>query len=142
MPLLKQSYRRVAQGNGLELAKIKAVDEVESRGEGFLPSVEPKILFEAHWFSRFTDGKHDDTHPAISSPEWNPSLYEGGAAEHDRLQEATDRNREAALKSASWGRFQIMGFNWKACGYESLQAFVNGMYESEEEHLRAFRVFD
>jgi hypothetical protein len=50
-------------------------------------------------------------------------------------------DREAALKSASWGRFQIMGFNWNKCGYDSLQAFVNGMYESEEEHLRAFTEF-
>jgi hypothetical protein len=141
MPLSEQSYQQVAQGTGLEPAKIKAVDEVESRGEGFLPSGEPKILFEAHWFSRFTDGKYDESHPEISSPEWDPSLYEGGAAEHDRLQEATDLNRKAALKSASWGRFQIMGFNWKTCGYESLQAFVNGMYESEEEHLRAFLAF-
>jgi hypothetical protein len=141
MPLSEQSYRQVAQGTGLEPEKIKAVDEVESRGEGFLPSGEPRILFEAHWFSRFTDGKYDESHPEISSPEWDPSLYEGGAAEHDRLQEATDLNRDAALKSASWGRFQIMGFNWQACGYDSLQAFVNGMYESEEEHLRAFLAF-
>jgi hypothetical protein len=108
---------------------------------GFLPSGEPKILFEAHWFSRFTDGKYDDSHPEISSPEWDPSLYAGGAAEHDRLQKATDLNRAAGLKSASWGRFQIMGFNWEVCGYEGLQAFINGMYESEEEHLRAFLAF-
>jgi hypothetical protein len=31
-----------------------------------------------------------------------------------------------------------MGFNWKALGYESLQEFVNRMYESEGQHLDAF----
>lgn len=32
------------------------------------------ILFEAHWFSRFTDGRYDDFHPDISGPEWASSL--------------------------------------------------------------------
>jgi hypothetical protein len=141
MSLSEEDYQRVARSPNIEPAKIKAVDQVESRGEGFLPSGEPKILFEAHWFSRFTDGKYDDSHPKISSPEWDPDLYEGGPAEQDRLQKATDLNREAGLKSASWGRFQIMGFNWDMCGYDSLQAFVNGMYKSEAEHLRAFLSF-
>ena len=141
MPLSNEDYQRAAQGPNLEPAKIKAVDQVESQGEGFLPSGEPKILFEAHWFSRLTDGKYDDSHPDISSPEWNPDLYEGGQGEHDRLQKAVEPNRNAALKSASWGRFQIMGLNWQKCGYKSLQAFINGMYESEREHLHAFISF-
>lgn len=141
MPISNETYEDVAERVDVEPAKIEAVDEIESRGEGFLPTGEPKILFEAHWFSEFTDGRYDETHPEISSPSWNQDLYEGGAAEHDRLQRAVELNREAALKSASWGRFQIMGFNWDKCGYESLQAFINGMYDSEEEHLRAFLEF-
>ena len=48
--------------------------------------------------------------------------------------EAAHLNRIAALKSASWGKFQLMGFNYKLCGFNSLQAFVNAMYKNEEEN--------
>ena len=48
---------------------------------------------------------------------------------------------QAALESASWGRFQIMGFNFAACGYKSVMAFVRAMYESEGKQLDAFVAF-
>ena len=44
----------------------------------------------------------------------------------------------AALKSASWGLFQIMGFNHAVCGFETVHAFASAMYESERRHLLAF----
>ena len=31
-----------------------------------------------------------------------------------------------------------MGFNWRELGYKTLQAFVNAMYRSEDEHLDSF----
>ena len=34
-------------------------------------------------------------------------------------------DRQCALESASWGAFQIMGYHWKTCGYETLQQFIN-----------------
>ena len=138
MALASQDFKEAAQKLDVDPAAIRAVDDIESRGSGFFGSGDPKILFEAHWFSNFTNGKYDDTHPNISSPQWDRSLYEGGQAEHRRLQEATELNRAAGLKSASWGRYQIMGFNWSECGYSELQHFINDMYESEKEHLGAF----
>ena len=47
-------------------------------------------------------------------------------------------DRAAALQSASWGMFQIMGFNYQACGYSSVESFVEDMFKSESEHLSAF----
>lgn len=138
MSLSEEAFEEAACDLGVEPAKIRAVDEIESRGSGFLESGEPKILFEAHWFSRFTDGQYDDSHPNISSPRWDRSLYKGGQAEHERLQKAVNLNRSAALKSASWGRYQIMGFNWSECGFSSLQKFINAMYDDEKVHLGAF----
>jgi len=138
MSISDEAFRKAADELGVEAAKIRAVSAVESRHSGFLDSGEPKILLEAHWFSRFTDGGYDNSHPNISSPHWNRDLYKGGQAEHDRLQKAVELDRKAALKSASWGKFQIMGFHWSICGYENLQQFINAMYESEESHLEAF----
>lgn len=138
MALGQEDYEWAAMQLGCEVAAIRAVAEVESGGDGFLPTGEPKILFEAHHFSRLTNNKYDKTHPNISSPTWNRKLYKGGIKEHVRLQAASALDRTAALKSASWGKFQIMGFNWNMTGYPSLQAFIDGMYEGEFGQLKAF----
>ena len=37
--------------------------------------------------------------------------------------------------------FQIMGFHWESLGYASAKAFVDLMYKSEGEHLKAFAKF-
>lgn len=121
-----------------EVASIKAVNEVEAGKSGFFPSGRPKILFEAHHFSRLTGHKFDRSHPNISSPKWNRALYKGGEQEYSRLVEALALDHRAALQSASWGRFQIMGFNYKVSGFDSVDAFVAAMYASEGKQLEAF----
>ena len=136
--LTEQDYKEAADLVGCEIAAIKAVTKVESNGNGFLDDGRPKILFEAHIFSRLTNRMYDATYPKISSKEWNRSLYYGGAREHDRLEVACKLNREAGLKSASWGLFQIMGFNHSQCGFSTIQSFINAMYDSERQHLLAF----
>lgn len=136
--LVPQDFQTAAAFLGVAVATIKAVAEVESLGGGFYPDGQPKILFEAHIFSRRTKGVYDKTNPNLSSSKWNRTLYLGGAKEHTRLAEAIKLNREAALESASWGMFQIMGFNFSRCGFLNVQAFVNAMYESEAAQLLAF----
>lgn len=138
MKLTDADIARAASLLGCEPAMIRAVAAVESAGDGFLPDNRPKILFEAHVFSRLTGHVFDESHPGISSRTWNRALYKGGKAEYDRLAEAVRLNRDAALQSASWGKFQLMGFNWRRCGFESLQDFVDAMGKSEGEHLTAF----
>lgn len=131
-------YTRAAQLLGCETAAVRAVAALESAGDGFLEDGRPKVLFEAHVFSRLTGHRFDDKYPEISSRAWNPALYIGGAREHDRLARAAALDREAALQSASWGKFQLMGFNWKRCEFGSLQDFVAAMYRSDGEQLTAF----
>lgn len=122
-----------------DLPAIQAVAEVESPVGGFLPDGRPTILFEAHIFSNLTQGRYNGDYPNISSPRWNRKLYGAtGAHQHDRLALAAGLNRSAALQAASWGRFQVMGFNYKVCGYNTLQSFINAMYRSERDHLDAF----
>jgi hypothetical protein len=131
-------YTRASQLLGCDVASIRAVAAVESAGTGFLEDGRPKILFEAHVFSRLTGHAFDESHPNVSSRTWNRALYEGGAAEHGRLEFAARLNRDAALQAASWGKFQLMGFNWQRCGAATLQEFINAMYRSEGDHLTAF----
>lgn len=137
--ITEADYQREAKRLGCDVAAIKAVAAVESSGDGFLSSGDPKILFEAHVFDRLTGGRYRKSHPNISSARWDKSLYgPGGAHQHKRLQQAVALDRNAALQSASWGKFQVMGFNWELVGRRSLQAFINAQYLSEAEHLRDF----
>lgn len=133
-----EDHQKAAQLLGCEVAIIHAVVAVESSGSGFLPSGRPKILFEAHKFSEQTGRRYDRSHPKISSPTWNRTLYSSAEGEYKRLALAIELDETAALKSASWGLFQIMGFNFKACGYESVQTYVRDMFVSEAQHLQAF----
>jgi peptidoglycan hydrolase-like protein with peptidoglycan-binding domain len=133
----RSDYIDVARMIGTDAATIRAVVEVEAAGSGFFGDGRPKILFEAHWFSAFTNGRYDYQYPNISSPVWNRSLYIGGVGEWDRLYQALRLDRAGALKSASWGLGQIMGFNHRAAGYTDVEAFVKDMHQSEGKHLTA-----
>ncbi|CAA0152172.1 N-acetylmuramidase family protein [Tenacibaculum maritimum] len=136
-PTLNESdFIDAAKQLNVSVAVIKAVCEVEAPRGGFLRYGQPVILFERHKFHQFTEGIYSKTNSDISNP--RPGGYLGYSQEHLRLQKATKLNREAGLKSASWGRFQIMGFNYKLCGFTSLQKFINAMYRSEKSQLDAF----
>ena len=125
---------------GCQVAAVKAVTQVESRGSGFLASGEPVILFERHWMYKLLVKK--GVTPVISDV-CDPKAggYKGGKAEHDRLAKAVLIDRDCALQSASWGLFQIMGFNYKILGYANIQAFVNDACKSEATQLNMFVKF-
>lgn len=140
--LTEEDFQNASADNNLPVAAIKAVCKIEAPRGGFDANGLPVILFEGHWFSHFTDGAYDTSHPTISYPKWTRRFYAGtNTGEHARLAEASALNRDAALQSASWGKFQIMGFNHLSAGFPVLQDFVNAMYDSEVAHLRAFISF-
>lgn len=123
-----------------DIAAIKAVAEVESGPYGaFLDGgSEPTILFEPHYFHQFTGGKYDKTHPKLSYPKWKPGQYGKMSEQHDKLAAAAKLDREAALKSCSWGAYQIMGANYRRAGFGSVQSMVTAAYKDADSHLRMF----
>lgn len=137
MTLRDEDIAAAAQQLGVEPAVVHAVDEIESRGHGFLPDKRPTILFERHIFSRRTGHRYDIGHPGISNPKAG-GYGAGGAHQYDRLAAAIALDRKAALQSASFGRYQVMGFNAEICGWADVETFVASMMESESEHLKAF----
>lgn len=122
-----------------QVAAVRAVIDVESRG-GFLPDKRPKILFERHYFHRLSGGSFGGAHPDISHPVWG-GYGAGGAAQYDRLHRAIALNRDAALRSASWGSFQIMGDNCKMVGFANVEDFVAAMVSGAPAHLMTFVKF-
>ncbi|MEM6743381.1 MAG: N-acetylmuramidase family protein [Pseudomonadota bacterium] len=139
-PLSDGAYAAAAQRIGCEPAAVLAVAQVESRGHGFLPSGRPAVLFERHIFQRYSRGRFARTHPHLSNRTWG-GYGAGGEAQHHRLAEALTLDRAAALQSASWGQFQIMGLHWEGLGYASPDAFVAAMCDGLDAQLDAFLRF-
>lgn len=136
MNLVAADFARAAAMLDCEVAAIQAVAEVESLGAGFLLDGRPKILFERHVFHRLTGGKFAAANPDISSG--TPGGYAGGVGEYARLYRAVQLDGDAAVQSASWGAFQIMGFNWQACGEASLTGFLLAVHHDDAAHLGLF----
>jgi N-acetylmuramidase len=145
--LTEQDYAAAARSLGCEVAAIEAVAEVETCGAGFLQDGRLRILFEGHIFHQFTGGRFAPDHPTICHPHATHDFYckgdleTRGAGELKRLEQAMALDPTAARKSCSIGRFQVMGFNYEVCGYESVDQFWDALSRSEADHLNAFCAF-
>lgn len=142
--LTAADFERAAGELVVEVAAIRAAVEVESAGPGFLPDGRVGILFERHKFYKYISEKKgpgvakemQSTHPNICNPERGG--YGGGEKEWTRMAVAEAIDAECAAKSASWGMFQVMGFNYTLAGWNTALAFARDMQISERFHLKAF----
>ncbi|TBW37012.1 N-acetylmuramidase family protein [Siculibacillus lacustris] len=132
-------------GHDISPLLIKAFAEVESGGKsGFGPDLRPIIAYEGHIFRRLSKHRFDKTHPLLSypykkkaGPEWKANNHDQATA-WETLKTATVLDHDAALQACSWGMFQVMGFNFKSCGYGTVDEFVAAMKAGEKGQLDAF----
>lgn len=168
--LTQTQITELANANGLDYASLMAVIDVESRGSGFNADGTPIILFEPHIFWRMlgqmgykTLRQKMQAHaPHLLYPKWGTYHYGKTSEQHGRLDSSInlvfrvlpnldssnpndkkiiDDVRACALMSCSWGMGQIMGLHWQNLGYDSVQDFVNAMYDSEKSQLDAMLRF-
>lgn len=154
----EEAFGEAAEKLQVDEPSVRAIAEVETKQSGFLPDGRLAILFERHWFYKklkvalkskqvqehvaatlgVDASKNNDVklfemvcqkHPDICNV--SPGGYKGGATEWDRLKTAAMYDAESAYASASYGSFQIMGFNYKACGYSSPMEMVKDFARSE-----------
>ena len=140
--LTEEDFILVARLLDVEVAALKAVQQVETGGRGLFAPGKPAILFEGNIFwnqlkkRNINPESHVKGNENILYPKWEKGHYKGGMGEYDRLEQARKINHEAAdASSASWGMFQIMGFNYAACGEKSVDSFVKAMCMSECRQL-------
>ena len=123
----------------IEAVKAVAFTETGSSGSYFTNTQNDEvtaILFERHYFHQLTQGKFDIFAPDISSS--IRGGYGAYSAQYEKLVRAYQLSPSEALKSASWGKFQIMGKNFSSAGYTSVENFVRDLNRSEKNHLKAF----
>ncbi len=131
-----------------EAAVIWAVVDVETSGVtqgcGFRVDGRPQILFERHIFRRETQGRFNQIAPHLSGPQGG---YGSLATQYAKLEEALSLcatqglGPEPALRSASWGLGQIMGFNARLAGFDSAEAMVQAMRDGEDAQILAMAGF-
>lgn len=117
--------------------EVRAVVEVEAAGSGFDAQGRPKMLFEPHVFWReLGEAKRAiAVEQGLAYRRWGERPYPRDS--YPRLTAAMRIDRPAALRSASWGLGQIMGFNHRSAGYSTVEAMVADFLDDEEKHVEA-----
>ena len=132
---------RIGSRIGVGEDELHAFMDVEAAGSGFDQHGRPKMLFEPHIFYRQLDAtkRIKAVRMGLAYERWGQAKYPSDS--YPRLYAAMKIDETAALKSASWGLGQVMGFNHKLVGYATVQDMVIAFMEDEENHLNAIVEF-
>mgnify|MGYP001224362777 FL=1 len=129
---------RIGHSIGVGEDEIHAVLDVESRGVGFDKHGVIR-LFEEHVFYRQLP-KHlrqDAVKKGLAYPKWRRNYKDN----YNRLLKAYAYNPEAALMACSWGLAQIMGFNFRTVGFDTVEDIVKTFAKSDAYQLEAMVEF-
>lgn len=114
---------------GYDPALIKAFIDVEGSGSGFDKYTgKIKIQFEPHHFKKHTGIKIDNG-------------VEGQEQEYKAFNEAFKISPTKAMLCTSWGIMQVMGFNFKASGYNSVDEMVDDFKVGEYQQVKGALTF-
>lgn len=138
--------KEAANRIGCDPNLIQAIFDVESPngpfdGQGRLPLLPEKHRF---WRNLPASKRGVAERRNLAHHGWRPkSQYKGlGGVGSDsrwhRMQAMAQIDETAALKSASWAGPQILGENYRICGYETVQQFLLAMAEHEDNQIEAF----
>jgi hypothetical protein len=118
--------------------EIHAIIDTETRGTGFDLKNRPIILFEPHiFYKQLASNKPEALQTAVSQglayQKWGTTPYPNDS--YPRLEKAILIDQELALRSASWGIGQLMGFNFSMVGYKTAEEMVEKFKQDEEDQL-------
>ena len=121
---------------GVPVYRVAAILAVESSGKGFDPAGRPKILFEPHIFYREMAGDQVKLDMAVKAGlayavQGTQPYPPTSEANYSRLKRACLLDAGAAMRSASWGVAQVMGFNFSVGGYACVEDMVTACMDSE-----------
>lgn len=147
--LTERDFEEVAEELGVEVAAIKAVVEIEAgkSHNGFWSENKPVINFDLAMFRRMAAknkvslGNAAKNYPVIFSRPNTARYGSQQAAQQARLDAARTVHDLSGIEGTFWGMFQIGGFNWKKCGANSPDEFVELMSRSERDQLELFAHF-
>lgn len=143
----EDQYRHAATELSVEVAAVKAIVMQESGGHGYMDNGLPLIRYERKIFHDLARVKLHTPNPFPAYPNLcfpQSGGYEdklGPMHQYERLVRAARLDFELALRATSWGGFQIMGENFRACGCHSVFEFVDRFMSSTDEQIDLFISF-
>lgn len=134
-------FARLAKKFSIEEALIRAVNQVESRGRGYMNGM-VVALYEPHIAYRYVSGnvRNEMIKAGLAYKTWVSGRYP--KTSYARIDAASKiAGEEVAALSTSWGLGQVMGFNFRRAGYDSAVAMVKAFANSEGEQLEGMMNF-
>lgn len=147
--LTERDFEEAAEELGVDAATIHAVVDIEAgkQHQGFWTEGKPLINFDLSMFRSMAKrngvnlSRYAKTHPVVFAAPNRKRYGSYQAAQQARLDAAMTIHPLSAIQGTFWGMFQIGGFNWKKCGCESPEEFVERMSANEREQLELFIAF-
>lgn len=125
-------------GDNTGTAKIRAVAEVESGGNGWLNDGLVKILYERHKFWKYNNDTSAPKSTFFNYP--TGGNYTIDADNNDindsweKLLRACEFDPLAAFMSVSMGKFQVMGFHYALLGFKTPWDMMYSLVSDEKKH--------
>lgn len=142
-----------AEKIGVDPTILAATIIVESGGSGFVNG-NLKIRFEAHEFDRITNKAFTDSFSYNRKKKWMDQKYFSEADnswieihtgkqnnEYQALEFAKTKNLQKSYEAISMGMGQIMGYNFKKCGYSSAEEMYNDFSKGEGQQIKGMIKF-
>lgn len=147
---LDAAIERLAAKYNLDPKLARAVMRVESAGRGIingkvLARFEPRVWLTSECPAELRDvgrmlfaygSRPQDDRMSLTGT-WK-EFHGNQSLEHLAISVASAVDRESAIRSASFGLAQVMGFNAKLVGYQSTEQMVDLFSRSEEAQAAAF----
>lgn len=134
-----------AAARGFDADTVRAIVEVESgRAGAFGPDRRPIILYEPHVAWRVSPPAVQRllADAGLARAKWRKDYPPSQAARWDQFDRCADlAGRDVAVMACSWGLGQVLGENWRMCGFgapaefEAAQATEAGQIETMLRYL-------
>jgi hypothetical protein len=141
-------FETLANELGVEKEVLKAVALTETGNRGAFQRSNPRhatILYERHYMKRFLKAKFSAS-KVTSLQKKYPNLigsqgnYGKFSAQITKLERAKKLDKNSAIKSCSWGRFQVMGKYYNYL-YSTPQELEKAHNQCELQHLALFKEY-
>ncbi|HRO41885.1 MAG TPA: N-acetylmuramidase domain-containing protein [Flavipsychrobacter sp.] len=152
--ITQKDFIKLSAELAVEPEALMAIGEQESKDAPFYEN-RPTILFEPRWFYKLLKSemkmpeeqidqlikKYENVNLINKSTRKNSGMtrskyYGIRQLQYDKLDIAKTIFKKGAIECCSWGRFQVMGFNYKML-YNTIDEFEKAMYDEFEQ----FRIF-
>ena len=143
--IIEKHYEDVSKRLGIEIEVMKAIAKQESKRNSFWSDGQATILFERHKMWKYLKEDLGKTNSELNKlKQLHPKTINdssGGygkySEQYTKLVTAKEIDYTSAIKSCSWGKFQVMGFNY-AVAFDTPEQMEEAVNKCELQQFKLF----